>query len=282
MKKNRDKNIRFLEVEPEYYDYQKSRFVVVPVPYEATTTYGKGTKNGPAAILEASKQVEEFDEELGYEPYKKAWIYTLEPLSVQSLTSKVQSLLKDKKVPVILGGEHSITPYAIKAFAEKYKNLSVLLFDAHADLRDKYQGSKQNHACVTRRVLEICPAVQVGLRNISQEGNEFAKKTGQLKKIHWAEHLEAAEQITTQLSNNVYISFDVDAFDPAIMPNTGTPEPGGLLWHEAIDILKAVCREKNVVGFDVTELAPRKGEIAPDFTVAKLVYKIMGLISAKT
>ena len=281
MKKTKGKNIKFLEVEPEYYNYEKSRFVVVPVPYEKTTTYGKGTKNGPAAILEASKQVEEFDEELGYEPYKKAWIYTLEPLSVSSLGSRVASLLKDKKIPIILGGEHSVTPYAVKAFAKKYKNLSVLQFDAHADLRNSYLGSKNNHACVMRRVLEICPAVQVGLRNISKEGYEFTEKTGQLKKIHWAEHLEAAEQITTQLSNNVYISFDVDAFDPAIMPNTGTPEPGGLLWYEAMDILKAVCREKNVVGFDVMELSPRKGEIAPDFTVAKLVYKIMGFISAK-
>jgi len=126
MRKAKGKDLRFLAVEDQYYNYEKSKFVVIPIPFEKTTTYGKGTKNGPAAILEASKQVEEFDEELGYEPYKKAWIYTLEPLSVQSLTSKVQSLLKDKKVPVILGGEHSITPYAIKAFAEKYKNLSLV------------------------------------------------------------------------------------------------------------------------------------------------------------
>ena len=273
--------MRFLDVEKQYYDYEKAMFVVVPVPYEETTTYGKGTKNGPEAILRASQQVEEFDEELGYEPYKKSWIYTLEPHSVTTLQSRVASLLNDKKTPVILGGEHSITPVAVKAFAKEYKNLSVLQFDAHADLRDSYLGSKNNHACVMRRVLEICPAVQVGLRNISKEGYEFAKKTGQLKKIHWAEHLEAAEQITTQLSENVYITFDVDAFDPAIMPNTGTPEPGGLLWYEAIDILKAVCREKNVVGFDVMELAPRKGDIAPDFMVAKLVYKILGFISAK-
>ncbi|KPJ69753.1 hypothetical protein AMJ44_02760 [candidate division WOR-1 bacterium DG_54_3] len=281
MRKSRNKNIRFLDIEPEYYNYEKSKFVVIPVPFEKTTSYGKGTKNGPAAILKASRQVEEFDEELGYEPYQRSWIYTLEPISVSNLESRVTGLLNDKKIPVILGGEHSITPYAVKSFAQKHKNLSVLQFDAHADLRNSYLGSKNNHACVMRRVLEICPAVQVGLRNISKEGYEFGKKTGQLKKIHWAEHLEAAEQITTQLSQNVYISFDVDAFDPAIMPNTGTPEPGGLLWYEAIDILKAVCREKNVVGFDMMELAPRKGEIAPDFLVAKLVYKIMGFISAK-
>jgi agmatinase len=265
----------------EQADYKGSTFVIVPVPYEATTTYGKGTKNGPAAILKASQQVEEFDEELGYETYAKAKIHTLKPVSVPSLQSRVTSLLNDKKTPVILGGEHSITPVAVKAFAKEYKKLSVLQLDAHADLRNSYVGSKNNHACVMRRVLEICPAVQVGIRNISKEGHTFAKKTGQLKKIHWAEHLEATEQITTQLSENVYISFDLDAFDPAIM-STGTPEPGGLLWYEAMDILKAVCREKNVVGFDVTELLPRKGDISSDFTAAKLVYKIMGYISAKS
>lgn len=262
-------------------DYKNSTFVVVPVPYEATTTYGKGTKNGPTAILKASQQVEEFDEELGYEVYAKARIHTLKPVAVTSLGLRVAGILADKKTPIILGGEHSITPVVLKAVVKEYKKLSVLQFDAHADLRNSYMGTKNNHACVMRRVLEICPAVQVGIRNISKEGYAFAKKTGQLKKIHWAEHLEATEQITTQLSENVYISFDLDAFDPAIM-STGTPEPGGLFWYEVMDILKAVCREKNVVGFDVTELLPRKGDIASDFTAAKLVYKIMGFISTKS
>ncbi|MFC1637691.1 agmatinase, partial [Candidatus Margulisiibacteriota bacterium] len=192
------------------------------------------------------------------------------------------SLLLDDKVPVILGGEHSITPLAVKAFSEHFKDLSVLQLDAHADLRDSYLGRKDNHACVMRRVLEICPVVQAGIRNISTEGWEFAQKSGQIKKIHWAEHLEAVEQITSQLSENVYITFDVDAFDPAIMPSTGTPEPGGLLWYEALDILKAVCRQKNVVGFDVVELAPQKGLSAPDFLCAKLIYKVMGYITAKS
>lgn len=262
-------------------NYKNSVFVVVPVPHEATTTYEKGTKNGPAAILKASEQVEEFDEELGYETYAKAGIHTLKPAAITGLGSRIAGVLKDKKIPVILGGEHSITPIALKAFAKKHRNLSVLQFDAHADLRNSYLGRKDSHACVMRRVLEICPAVQVGIRNISGEGYEFARKTGQLKKIHWAEHLEATEQITAQLSKNVYISFDLDAFDPAIM-STGTPEPGGLLWYEAMDILKAVCREKNVVGFDVMELLPRNGEIASDFTAAKLAYKIMGFITSKT
>ncbi|MBU1026106.1 MAG: agmatinase [Candidatus Margulisbacteria bacterium] len=282
MSKLKPNRVQFLEYKPAEVDYAAAKFVVLPVPYEATTTYGKGTKNGPAAILSASQYVENFDEELWHEPCEEAGIFTGRPVSVGELSGKrVAGVLADNKVPVILGGEHSITPLVVRACAEKYKDLSVLQFDAHADLRDTYHGAKDSHACVMRRVLEICPAVQVGIRSISEEGYEFAKKTGQLSKIHWAEHLEIADKITTQLSNNVYITFDVDAFDPAIMPSTGTPEPGGLLWYEALDILKAVCRQKNVVGFDVTEFSPQKGNRAPDFMIARLIYKIMGFIGAK-
>lgn len=273
---------RFLGVEPKYYDYKKSKFVVVPCPHESTTSYGKGTKKGPAAILRASQEVEWFDEELGYEPYHKGWIYTLEPVSVTSLERRVASLLKDNKIPVILGGEHSLTPVAVKAFAQKYRNLSVLQLDAHADLRDSYLGSKKSHASAMRRVLEICPLVQVGIRSISMEEWEWAKKTGQLEKIHWVEKVELVEKIENQLSRDVYITIDVDVFDPSIIPATGTPEPGGMFWYEVLDVLKGVCLTKNVVGFDVVELSPRRGENASDFTVAKLIYKIMGFISAKS
>ncbi|MFH1684186.1 MAG: agmatinase [Candidatus Margulisiibacteriota bacterium] len=266
----------------EKSEYKKSKFVVVPVPYEATTTYGKGTKNGPAAILAASQHVEEFDEELQVETYVKAPIHTLKPIKVKSLESRVKSLLGDQKIPVILGGEHSITPYAVKAAAKQYKNLSVLQLDAHADLRDSYKGSKNNHACVMRRVLEICPAVQFGVRSISKEGWEFARKTGQIKKIHWAEKLEMAEKIENQLSKNVYITIDVDVFDPSVVPAVGTPEPGGMYWYEVLDILKAICATKNIVGFDVMELSPRKGDLASDFAAAKLVYKTMGYITSKS
>jgi agmatinase len=281
MKKSQTKPLRFLGTEPETCDYSQARFVVIPVPYEATTTYGKGTKHGPAAILAASQHVEEFDQELGLETYTRSPIHTLRPLAVAGLEERVAGLILDNKIPVVLGGEHSITPVAVKACARHYKDLSVLQLDAHADLRNSYLGRKDNHACVMRRVLEVCPAVQAGIRSLSKEGHEFAGKTGQLKKIHWAEHLEAVEQITSQLSSNVYITIDVDAFDPSIMPATGTPEPGGLLWYEALDILKAVCRAKNVVGFDVMELAPLKGQPAPDFMVAKLIYKLMGYLTLK-
>ncbi|MDD4178439.1 MAG: agmatinase [Candidatus Margulisbacteria bacterium] len=272
--------MKFLEIEPEYYNYQRSKFVVLPCPHEATTSYGKGAKNGPAAILKASQHVETFDEELGFEPYRKRGICTEKPISVARVKGQVARILKDGKTPIIIGGEHSITPFVVQVMAEKYKDLSVLQLDAHADLRDTYKGNKNNHACVMRRVLEICPAVQAGIRSISAEEWEWAKQGGQLKKIHFAEKLELVDKIEDQLSKNVYITIDVDVFDPSVIPATGTPEPGGFFWQEVLDILKGVCAAKNVVGFDVVELAPRRGENAPDFTIAKLIYKLIGYLAA--
>ena len=269
----------FLKIEPQYYDYGRSKYVVLPCPHEATTSYGKGTRRGPEAILKASQAVEWFDEELGYEPYHKGWIYTEKPVSVRGLTRKVGEILADGTIPVILGGEHSLTPAAVKACAQKHKHLSVLQLDAHADLRDSYEGKKDSHACALRRVLEICPAVQAGIRSISIEEWEWARKTGQIDKIHFAKKLELVDKIGHQLHKDVYITIDVDVFDPSIVPATGTPEPGGLFWYEVLDILKGVCATKNVVGFDVVELAPRKGDIASDFTIAKLIYKILGFLS---
>lgn len=262
-------------------EYKDAKFVVIPCPHELTTTYGKGTKKGPAAILDASCQIEWFDEELLRVPAREAGVFTQEAVTVKSLGSRVAGLLRDGKVPVILGGEHSITPPAVKAVAGKFKDLSVLQLDAHADLRDSYRGSKNSHACAMRRILEVCPAVQVGIRSISAEEWEWAKKIKQTKKIHFAEKLELVDKIDDQLSKNVYITIDVDVFDPAVVPATGTPEPGGLLWYEVLDILKGVCAAKNIVGFDVVELSPRKGDIASDYTVAKLVYKTMGYIVSK-
>ena len=262
-------------------DYAKARFAVIPCPHEATTSYGRGTKKGPAAILRASRQIEWFDEELGYAPVQEAGIFTQKPTSAKGLATRVEGLMKDEKVPVILGGEHSITPVAVKALAEKHKNLSVLQLDAHADLRDVYNGRKDSHACAMRRVLEICPAVQVGIRSISAEEWEWAKRTGQINRIHWADKLELVDTIENQLSKNVYITIDVDIFDPSVIPATGTPEPGGMFWFEVIDILKGVCTTKNIVGIDIVELLPRPGDIASDFTIAKLIYKTLGFLTLK-
>lgn len=268
---------RFLEIEPEYYNANKARFMVIPCPHEATVSYGRGTRRGPAAILRASQQVETFDHELGYEPYRKGLIYTLPPSSVNTLQLTVARVIKNNQIPVILGGEHSLTPFAVKPLAEKYQELSVLQLDAHADLRDSYRRKKGSHACAMRRVVPICPVVQAGIRSISGEEYAWAKESGQLAKIHWGGKLDVG-RIISQLKKQVYITIDVDVFDPAVIPATGTPEPGGLFWPEILKILKAVCDQREVVGFDLVELAPRKGEIVSDFTAAKLIYKLIGYI----
>jgi agmatinase len=273
--------VTFLDIGKPYTDYKTAKFVVVPIPYEETVSYGKGTGKGPDAILKASVHIEDYDIDLDREPYR-AGIHVARPIkALKAIRAQVRKILDDKKIPVMLGGEHSITPFAVAACGEKHKNLSVLQFDAHADLRDKYHGSKQSHACAMRRVLEICPAVQVGIRSMSVSEAKFAGGSGQISKIHFAKKLELADVVTGQLSKDVYITFDVDALDPGIMPSTGTPEPGGFDYYEVLDLFEAVAREKNVVGFDFVELAPIKGLNAPDFTVAKLIYKLMGYLTAK-
>jgi len=257
------------------------RFIIVPCPHEKTTSYGKGTKTGPAAILYASKYLESFDHEIGIDPAGKSGIQTSMPSSYPHLAPRVSGILQDKKVPIILGGEHSISVEAIRAAKEFFPDLSVIQFDAHADLRDSYNGDKNSHACVMRRVLEICPAVQVGVRSISEEEWHFANSFCQINKIHFRDSTLDIRKILDQLSNNVYITFDVDVLDPSIMPSTGTPEPGGLLWDDILKIIKAICEKKNIVAMDFVELAPIKGLNAPDFTIAKLIYKTIGYLSNK-
>lgn len=272
---------RFLDIDKRYTDYKTAKFAVIPVPYEKTTSYGKGTSKGPSAILKASEQIEDYDIELDREPYRAGISVTRAIKAIKSIKGEISRILNDKKIPVMLGGEHSITSFAVEACAEKFKDLSVLQFDAHADLKNEYRGSKYSHACVMRRVLEICPAIQVAIRSMDASEMKFAKGSGQISKIHFAEKLELSEVVTTQLSKNVYITFDVDALDPSIMPSTGTPEPGGLDYYEVLDVFRAVAREKNIVGFDVVELAPIRGLNHPDFTAAKLIYKLMGYIAGK-
>lgn len=259
---------------------------MIPVPYEATTSYGKGTKGGPAAIISASKHVETFDEELCSEPYL-AGIHTLPPIKaskrglvMKAVSASISKAALQGKVPIMLGGEHSISPFALAALKKQFNDISVLQIDAHTDLRDSYEGSRWSHATAARRILDICPAVQVGIRNISADEWDFAEGTGQIKKIHFADKFGPAQikKIVGQLSGHVYVTIDVDGLDPSIMPSTGTPEPGGLLWGDVTALLKAVSIKKRVVGFDIVELSPIKGVHAPDFTAAKLVYKLIGYI----
>jgi agmatinase len=270
---------KFLDVEAKYCEYNAAKFVILPVPYEKTTTYGKGTKHGPAAILAASRQIETFDEELLQETYKKGSCSVAGFLGLKSLPAALKKTVKANKIPIIIGGEHSITPVVVSALGEKYKDLSVLQLDAHADLRNSYQGSNKSHACAMRRTLEICPVVQAGIRNISQEEYSYAKNRGQLRKIHFAAKPISVNKILSQLSPHVYITIDVDVFDPSLVPGTGTPEPGGLFWYQVLDILREVCKKKKVAGLDVVELAPIKGLPASDFTAAKLIYRLMGYLT---
>ncbi len=270
---------KFLKSDTPYND---SKFIIVPCPYEKTTSYGKGAKNGPKAILEASRYLENFDHEQNFNPSKHG-IHTLKPVPIANIEYRISNIASHKKTPIILGGEHSLSVEAVKALKKTYPDLSVLQFDAHADLRDEYEGRKNSHACAMRRILEICPAVQVGIRSISEEEWHFANSFCQINKIHFRESIidirDLTKKVLSQLSNHVYITFDVDVFDPSIMPSTGTPEPGGMLWYETLDILKDVCAKKKVIGADFVELMPIKGLSAPDFTAAKLVYKTIAYIS---
>ena len=283
----------FLNIEPKYSQLNKSKAVIVPFGYEASTTYGSGTKKGPKAIILASSQVELFDEELEKEVYKETGICTIPELKYKTgtdfylpLSEKTAEMLALKKFPVILGGEHTITFGGIMGAKEKYKNFSMLHFDAHADLRDTYEGNKFSHACVMRRVQELPEVknlVQIGIRNISNEESEggefnFYKANQDKIKIFWADKKDEwdTKDILQNLLENVYLTFDVDVFDPSIMPSTGTPEPGGLYWNEVLRILKQVFLKKNVIAEDFVELSPLKNFPAPDFMVAKLIYKTIG------
>ena len=282
---------RFLGIEDEFADYVTAKAALLPVPLERTTTYARGTRKGPCAIIEASRQVETYDEELRRETYRDIGIHTLEEMETEEgplervladIHTGVAALFADGKLPVLLGGEHSLTPPAVSAAARRFSDLSVLQIDAHADLRESYQGNPNSHACAMRRVLEICPAVQVGIRSLS---GEEAQELPRLKtRIYWAEDIvpHAAEnwaaRVAADLSEHVWLTIDVDGLDPSIMPATGTPEPGGLSWEQITTLVRAVARQRTIVGFDVVELLPTPGLHAADFLAAKLVYRILGYI----
>lgn len=281
----------YAAIDEEYSGFKKAKVVMMQVPYEKTATYKKGTINGPSAILEASKKMELFDEELNQETYKIG-IHTMDPLAVSDMQPEdmidrvyqaTLELLKMNKFPVILGGEHSLSIGSVKAFKEFYPNISVLQLDAHHDLRDEYFGSKFNHGCVARRISEICPLVQTGTRSLSKEEKDFlaTQDNSRIKTINVYDILETPlwkDIISNSLSENVYITIDLDVFDPSLMPAVGTPEPGGIGWYETLDLLREVSKDKKIVGFDVVELCPIKDQIASDFLAAKLIYRLLGYI----
>ncbi|MBU1062343.1 MAG: agmatinase [Candidatus Omnitrophica bacterium] len=280
--------LSFGGVDNDLPSFKKAKAVILPVPYGKTVTYRKGTEKGPSAILKASDNLELFDGEINKEIYKIG-INTLSPLKVNGLKpekmikvveDKVFDIFKKKKFPVILGGEHSVTIGAVRAMKKHYKDLSILYFDAHYDLRDKHKGSRYNHACVARRLIEISPVIEAGVRSLSKEEFDFLpdKNVKVIKMLDMMKRPDWEKDVKKYLSKNVYISVDLDVLDPSIMPSVGTPEPGGMGWYGLLRGLRKIIADKKIVGFDVVELSPIKDMISPDFTAAKLVYKMLGYV----
>ena len=266
----------------------KEKVVVVPFGLEKTVSYGGGTKNGPKEIIKASHQVELYDEELNCEPYKKIGIKTLKPFKIDKNINKAlnkmskinEEILNKNMFPLTFGGEHSITPGCIAPFAKKHKKLCLLHFDAHADLRDSYDGEKYSHASAIRRCLDYknVSVISFGIRNISKSEVPYLKKNSNRIKIFWAKdkkkwNLNSFKKLIK--NKTVYLTFDVDGLDSSIMPATGTPEPDGLLWGETLEIIKIAMKNSKIVGADINELAPIKGFNSYNFLVAKLAYKIL-------
>ena len=276
-------------LDDEFSNFDRSKIAVLPVPYDFSTSYQSGTRLGPRAMIEASRNMEVWDDELG--ATYRAGIHTLTELEptalgpgvmVERVERAVSWIYEHGKLPAIFGGEHSITSGAVGAAKRAHPKLSVLQIDAHADMRDEYLDSPHSHACVMRRIREIVPATSVGIRSLSEEEADHLKSnpapiwsTRQFRALRgdWSAILDS-------LTDDVFITFDVDGLDPSVLPGTGTPEPGGLDWYEAVDLMAAVAKRKRIVGFDIVELAPVPGSVASDFLCARLAYRMMGLALA--
>jgi agmatinase len=275
----------FAGLSSPFSDFTSAKVVVLPVPYDSTTEWHSGSRNGPKSIIEASYYLEWYDLELQKELYGMG-IHTLPELEPtydnpetmgQRVYQATSSLLQSSKFIVMLGGEHSISVGAVRAHVERHPGCSVLQLDAHTDLRDEYLGTRYGHACTMRRIEELCPITQIGIRAISLEERKHAAAVG--LKPFFLEHNDIPlpiDEIVQTLKDDVYISIDLDAFDPSIMSAVGTPEPGGILWHQALTLLRAVSQKRNIIGFDVVELCPDQGPAACAFLAAKLTYKLIG------
>ncbi|OGR65576.1 MAG: agmatinase [Elusimicrobia bacterium GWB2_63_22] len=268
---------------------ERAAFAVLPVPYERTVSYGKGTRRGPAAIINASPQVELWDEEAKSETWKKG-IFTAQPVDCSlpearffpHLERTVEGLLSSTRaIPFFLGGEHSVTQALLPPFIKRHKNLSILHFDAHADLRVSYHGDRHSHACAVYPASRTNRVVQVGIRSVGHDERQF-HNAGNVKThlMHENQDLRKLERaVLRELTDTVYLTIDVDGFDPSVMPGTGTPQPGGFGWYEALRLFKAVCKNKRVVGVDVVEVAPVNGSHVSELTAAKLVYRLMSYLA---
>jgi agmatinase len=283
------KKTNYGDLPKEYSSLDKSKVVIIPVPYDGTSTWIKGADKGPDAILEASANMELYDIETDSD-ICNVGIFTDVPVTEKSSPEKMTEAVKDRvlnhlskdKFVVLLGGEHSISVGSFLAHAKKFKDLTILQLDAHADLRPEYENSKYNHACAMSRGKEISPIVQVGIRSMSADEIDeidrsvvfFAEDIFSDKKEY--KNKKWMDKAISKLSKKVYITIDLDVFDPSIMPSTGTPEPGGLLWYDVLDLMRKVCKERDVVGFDIVELCPNEVNKTPNFLASKLIYKILG------
>ena len=290
---NHKKNFLAIQ-EEEFCSYKSSKFVIQSAPYEYTSSYLSGSDKGPDAMIKASQFVELYDEELDMETYKLKGICTLPPMefknkvdekAVKLIEKETRKLIEDNKFPVTLGAEHTISFGVVKAVKEKYDDVCVLQIDAHSDLRESYHDNPYSHASVMYRIQEIgVPLTQIGIRAQCIEESQLIKSS---KHIHTfyihdiRKNPNWMNEALKSLGKNVYISIDADGFDPSVVPAVGTAEPNGLFWNETLDFLKLVIQKKNIVGFDVVEIAPAKGSILSEYTMAKLIYRLIGYISLK-
>lgn len=280
-------------LEPDQSGFAAARVLIWPVPFEKTVSYGTGTKDGPAAIIDASRFMELYDEEVEGEP-AAIGIHTLPAIDADlepdqmmpQIETRGGELIETGKFVCMLGGEHSVTPPLVRAFAKKYPRLSVLQIDAHADLRDTFEGTRNSHACAMRRVLEVCPAVQVGIRSLSSEearaipdlptrlfyAKDIVGQTNNAERVNW---ISAAVDALTE---DVYLTVDIDGLDPSLVPDTGTPEPGGLSWYEVLALVRGVAAKRNIVGMDLVEVCGSPASVRSSFLAAKLIYKTLAYV----
>jgi agmatinase len=271
---------------PPYTNLQQAKIVILPIPYDGTSEWRSGSRHGPQAIIDASQYLELYDLELDREIYKVgiSTLRQVEPLlsSPQHMVDRVyhvvKGLVQKEKFVVLFGGEHTLSVGAVRAFREAFPRLSVLQFDAHADLRDEYLGTKYSQACVMRRIFELCPISQVGVRSLSWEEKQFIteNKLSPFYMSGLTSNTAFVERLVDSLNEDVYITIDVDVFDPSIMPAVGTPEPNGMSWEQILRILESVASQKHVVGFDLVEFCPGEGPTACAYLLAKLAYKFIG------
>ncbi len=282
VEKYRAGKMTFADIPGRYARCKSAAAVIVPVPYDETSTWIKGADKGPEALLAAAANMETYDIETGSEIYKVG-VYLEKPVTeksspdamVAAVKAVVKKHLNKGKFPILLGGEHSVSIGAFRAVAEKFKNLTILQLDAHGDLRPEYHGTKFNHACVMSRAMELADIVQVGIRSmcIEEQGRYDPARMFMAEHIH--DSTAWYDRAISLMNKNVYITIDLDVFDPSIMPGTGTPEPGGLGWYQVIRFLRAVFEQRNVVGCDVVELCPNLASAPSEFLAAKLVYKLL-------